>query len=212
MARPSNKALRRKQIAEALGSVLATEGYDGATIAAIAAEAGLTPGLVHYHFGSKQEILLHMIDLLLQKYRESLSQALSDAGDDPGARLAAFLDAHLAVGAHADAEAMAAWVILGGESLRQPEVRVAYAEALEGIAASLRVILDDGIAAGAFDCPDPDAACAALVSLIQGYFLIAMVHRSLIPRGSAATAARRMALGLVGWTPETPHPPKEAPT
>ena len=44
MGRPSNRAERRAQILAAFATVLADHGYAGATITAVANEAGLTPG------------------------------------------------------------------------------------------------------------------------------------------------------------------------
>ena len=67
MPRPSNTQERRQQIVEALLDVMAAEGYAGASIQAIAAAAGLNPGLVHYHFKSKQQVLLHAIETLGQR-------------------------------------------------------------------------------------------------------------------------------------------------
>lgn len=58
MARPTNTDARRAEIVEAMLRVMARRGYARASIAAIAEEAGLTAGLVHYHFRNKQAILL----------------------------------------------------------------------------------------------------------------------------------------------------------
>jgi TetR/AcrR family transcriptional repressor of bet genes len=62
MPRPSNTAERRAQIIEGLLNVIAADGYEGATIASIAKAAGLGSGLVHYHFTTKQAILLALIE------------------------------------------------------------------------------------------------------------------------------------------------------
>ena len=79
MPRPSNTDERRAQIADALKRVMARKGYDGATVNDIAAEADLTPGLVHYHFRNKLEILLTEIvkieadiDLLRQEVQSGM--------------------------------------------------------------------------------------------------------------------------------------------
>lgn len=202
MGRPSNKEERREQIAEALMRVMATAGYDGASVATVAREAGLTPGLVHYHFQSKLQILLHMLHQIGEAHRSRLASALDVVGEDPRARFEAYIDAHLAVGATADPNAMATWVMLGGEALRNEEVCAAYGRALQQNASTLRQIIDAGVARGAFTCPDPAGATAAFVALIQGYFEVAATARSLIPRGSAASAARLAAVGLLGIRPE----------
>ena len=58
MPRKPNTELRRAQIVDALRQVVAVSGYSGATIQAIAAQSGLAPGLIHYHFDDKLEILV----------------------------------------------------------------------------------------------------------------------------------------------------------
>ena len=64
MARQSNTDERRAQIATALVDVMARRGYDGASVADIARAAGLTAGLVHYHFETKHAILIEALDRL----------------------------------------------------------------------------------------------------------------------------------------------------
>lgn len=52
---------RRRQIVEATIEVLAVEGAKGATFARIAAEAGISPSLISYHFSSKSMLLGHVV-------------------------------------------------------------------------------------------------------------------------------------------------------
>jgi TetR/AcrR family transcriptional repressor of bet genes len=199
MPRPSNRAKRREQIADGLKRVMARKGYDGATIGDIAAEAGLTAGLVHYHFKNKLEILLLVIERLSESHEATIASALEASTGDAVEEVSCFIDLHLAVGEGADPEAVAAWIVIGGEALRQEAVRERYGAALEALTKRLRAIIDGGTAAGDFDCkPDEsDAAACALMATIQGYFTLAATARSLIPRGSAAEATRRMAEGLL---------------
>ena len=44
---------------------MADRGYERASVTAIAKAAGLTPGLVHYHFHNKKEILLALVTFVL---------------------------------------------------------------------------------------------------------------------------------------------------
>ena len=62
MGRPSNAEQRRPQIVRAAVRVVARHGFDGASVQAIAKEAGLSPGLLHHHFGSKADILYAVLD------------------------------------------------------------------------------------------------------------------------------------------------------
>ena len=49
--------VRRAEIAEALWRVVAREGIEGATIRAVAAEAGWSRGIVEHYFQDKEELL-----------------------------------------------------------------------------------------------------------------------------------------------------------
>ncbi|WP_437827286.1 TetR/AcrR family transcriptional regulator [Sorangium sp. So ce1153] len=205
MPRPSNTAERRAQIARALLKTMAERGYEGASVGAIAAAAQIAPGLVHYHFESKREILLAAVELLAQDHAERLERLLAAAGDDPAAELRAFIDAHLRAGDSADPQALACWICVSGEALRDAGVRAAFAGALEDAVRRLVAILRRGARARVFSLPraEVDAAAAAIVAAIQGYFVLAATARELIPPGSAASATWAMASGLLGLSSST---------
>lgn len=198
MSRASNTDSRRAQIVEALVDVMAKQGYDGASIADIAKRAGLAPGLVHYHFKNKLEILVEAVRALAAAHVRALDAALAAADpDDAAARLVAFIDVHLGLGAHADPDALACWVLVSAEALRERRVRTEVEAALADLTRRVVEIIERGHANGQFKCSDAKAAAAALVATIQGYFTVAATARELIPSGSAAPCALRMAEGLV---------------
>jgi TetR/AcrR family transcriptional regulator, transcriptional repressor of bet genes len=201
MARPSNTDERRGQITAGLVRVMARKGYDGATVADVAKAARLSPGLVHYHFRSKQEILLAALDELGARHLSRLDARLSEHASDARAALDAFIDVHLGLGAAADPEALACWILLSGEALREAKVQRRYAAVLEALRDRLRAVLEVGVTERHFTCANVDAAASALLATIQGYFVLAATARSLIPKGSAAPTTKRMALALVGGEP-----------
>lgn len=53
---------RRAQILSATAEVVANEGFSRASLARIAKQAGVSKGVVTYHFSSKDEILEQMVD------------------------------------------------------------------------------------------------------------------------------------------------------
>jgi AcrR family transcriptional regulator len=77
-AAPDGRALRgeatRRRIVDAAREVLLERGSGGMSTRAVADEAGVRLSLVHYHFGSKQnllvEVLHHENDELLERQRE----------------------------------------------------------------------------------------------------------------------------------------------
>lgn len=210
MARPSNTGERRGQIARALRQVMAKTGYERATVSDVAAAAGLAPGLVHYHFKNKLEILLAVLERLVRRHGEELDRALALAAGDPVRELDRFLDFHLALGRSADPETLACWITLSGEALRQARVRKTYRAAIAAAVGRVAAIVRRGVAAGRFRCRRPEAAAAALVAAIQGYYVLAATAPDTIPRGSAAAAAKAMAAGLLRPAPCGTNP-EEAP-
>lgn len=163
MPRPSNSAQRRQEIATAFLQIMAGHGYAGATIARVARQAGLAPGLVHYHFANKQAILLAAL-AQLEALGDARYQPLLAAARDPRERLAALIHARLARGEGAAPEAVAAWVMIGAEAVRAEEVRAAYQATLAREQARLESLLADyGAARGRPLTPARAQALAAMV-------------------------------------------------
>src|SRR5262245_46917683 len=153
MARPTNTEARRSQITGALRRVMARQGYEGASVAGIGPAARLTPGLVHYHFASNLEVLLGLLDGLAATPQVRLAAALEAAGPAPPARLAAFVDFHLSL-QFADADALACWITLSGEALREPRVRRRYREVVAAWCDALTKVVSAGIRSRDFRAKD----------------------------------------------------------
>jgi len=191
MARPSNTAERRDQIVDGLLSVMATHGYEGASIVAIGKAAGLNPALVHYHFDSKEQVLLALV--------ERLTTAVRARYDGRG--LDSFIDAHLSLGPGADARAVAAWNVIGAEALRQPAVRTLYRRALATTLHEMRRLVTGQLKAQGRSTRNAGAIAAALVAAIEGSFRVAASAPRLLPRGFAAPMVKRMAAHLIRSEP-----------
>ncbi len=198
MPRPTNTQERRTQIARGLLKLKAERGYDGASIADVARTAQLTPGLVHYHFKDKREILEVALADLAARHEQGLTAAMERAGDRPAEQVDAFIDFHLGLGADADPEALACWILLSGEALKEPRIRSGFEAAITAIVDRLAAIVERGVAEAVFRSEDPRAAASALVATIHGYFVLAATARPVIPAGSAATSAKAMGAGLLG--------------
>jgi AcrR family transcriptional regulator len=75
---------RREQIAHVACRVVASHGFEQATVLRIAREAGYTTGMVAHYFDSKQEIILAALRLILRRIEERL--------ESPAAAGASLLD------------------------------------------------------------------------------------------------------------------------
>jgi TetR/AcrR family transcriptional repressor of bet genes len=192
MGRPSNREQRRVEILEAMVVVVARAGYERASIAEIAKEAGLTAGLLHYHFESKQEMLLalaaHLESALWARYR-ALSQAR------PEDRLGAFVDAHLALGPGSDPTAAACWAAITAEAVHLEEVRAVVQRTTKAAIAELEELL-------AAEGKDP-ALAPAIYAAISGALLLSRAAPGAIRAGTAA--------GIIGELAAASRGPKDAP-
>lgn len=191
MARPSNTEERRQQIVEGLLRVMAERGYERASIAEIAKAAGLSPGLVHYHFEGKQEILLTAVEQLASRVRARVATRLRRA-KGARAQVDAFVEAFLATGEDADPTAVAAWVTISAEAVQQPEVRAVYEKAVRADLEHLEELV-----AGVIPRKRARPVAAGLFAAVQGYFVLSAAAPGLTPSGSAAATVKRMAAGLL---------------
>lgn len=74
---------RRSLILDAVLTILAREGIAGVSVRAVAREAGVALGLVHYYFGDKTAL----ISAALRRIEEQDLQIVDPAGSDPERRL-----------------------------------------------------------------------------------------------------------------------------
>ena len=200
MARTSNTEARRAEITAALLAVIARHGYDKATIQAIAAQAGLAPGLIHYHFKNKQEILVSLIGAMAQAGHDRYLAVLGDQVE-PFQRLRAYLHARLGLGDGAAPEIVSAWVMIGAEAVRQPEVRAVYRQMIADELALLTTLLGDCLRARKRDTSAVATLAAGLASMIEGAYQLSSAAADVLPRGYAAPAAIAYAEQAIAASP-----------
>lgn len=171
MGRPSNREQRRQEILGAFARVLADHGFAGATVAAVAAEAGVAPGLIHHHFDSKAELSSGLLAELVARFRQRVARY-----EGEGDALLAYVDGALRLDDRADVVAARCWVGLFAEAIRDP-----------GLFAQMRRLIDTEITAiqrrsgGAFSAQD--AGC------VLAFVIGALVLGAFAPRKTAGFAA-----------------------
>lgn len=179
---------------------MARQGYERASIAAIAKEAGLAPGLVHYHFETKAEILRVLVEGLVRGARARIDKRVAGA-TSPHAKLDAFIDALLDRREDADPDAAACWALIGAEAVTQPEVRSLYRAFVGELAEQLARLLTSACRAEGRSGAGARSMAGALVATIEGYFALGAAAPDVIPFGSAAAMTRHVARGLVTAQP-----------
>lgn len=198
--RPSNTTERRDEIAQALLRVMASEGYERATIQRIAKEAGLTPGLVHYHFDDKAEILGVLIASLVARFEARIVRRTAKR-IGARAQLDGLLEALLSRGEDEDLEAVRCWTLVGAEAVKDTRVRSLYEAHLAALTERIAALL---IEACHDECRSGEGArqlAVTLVALAEGYFAMSAATPSLVARGSASAMAKRTVRALIEGQP-----------
>lgn len=82
--------LRERLLDAALARFVA-EGIAAASLKSIARQAGVTPALVHYYFGNKDQLVAAVVDERLMTVAAELQGALADGDGTPGSLIHAFI-------------------------------------------------------------------------------------------------------------------------
>ena len=91
--RKASREARRQQFIEATIATLARNGYARTTLTEVAATAGLSHGLIIFHFQTKEQLLTETLLFLAREYRDNWMRALEAAPASAAARLEAMIRA-----------------------------------------------------------------------------------------------------------------------
>lgn len=78
MARKRVQEERKQQILKALDACLQEKSFEKTSIKDIARMANVNHGVLHYYFSSKEDILLHYIDYVIEDYQAQLQEWLRE--------------------------------------------------------------------------------------------------------------------------------------
>ncbi|GEL95751.1 TetR/AcrR family transcriptional regulator [Cellulomonas composti] len=167
-------AERREQLIEAALAVASRDGIDAATVRAVAAEAGVSLGVVHYCFQDKAELMRAMAHAITQ---QNLPSGLDQI--PPGAPVADVIHATVSGLWHAISEARGAQLLtyeLTTSSLRQAELKEVAIEQYRGSWAAAAGVLEHVCAAAQvrFAIPIDDLA-RVVVAVVDGFSLAWLV-------------------------------------
>ena len=93
IAKPSIREENERTILAAAEAVFAEQGFGGATMAAIAARAGVPKPNVHYYFPTKERLYRAVVERVLTAWLEAASSF--DTSDDPAEALTSYIGAKM---------------------------------------------------------------------------------------------------------------------
>ncbi len=179
--RSARRAQTRAQLLEAAAQVYAERGFAGATLDEVAARAGFTKGAVYAHFGSKENLLLALVEeyltgqaaeqsALFDRERASWERPL------PGSE-------HWMERLEERPERFRLFVELWAQAQRDPRLRAGLSEALD----ALRGAFAGNAAASAADAgfePQPGVAeqfANVMLGLGMGFAMLKLVEPAAVP-------------------------------
>ncbi|MFM2281876.1 MAG: hypothetical protein RLZZ444_4107, partial [Pseudomonadota bacterium] len=199
-SRKASKETRQQQLIEATIDSLAKRGYAETTLANVADGAGLSRGIVNFHFESKENLLIATLQSMADEYANHWSAALAKAAADPASRIwalvAADFDRRICT-----KRKLAAWCAFWGEAKSRPTYQalcgardLKYQETFENLCAEMK-------AEAGYDY-DPEAASLALCATLEGLWFRLMMNDGL----SRETAHAAAIANLVALFPKHIEP------
>ena len=202
-SRAAMKALRRQQLIDATIGSIAKRGFAETTLALVAAEAGLSRGIVNFHFTSKKALLEETLQHLAAEYQGTWQAAVRRAGAAPAERLQALMLADFDP-AVCSRKKIAVWVAFLGEAKSRPTYMTLCGardqERLDAITELCRALMAED-----HGCDrDAEAVAAGLAALGDGLYVDLLIA----PKAFTRERARQtVALYLAALFPQHFPPP-----
>ncbi len=162
----SDEPLAADEILDGVYRALCAHGYASLTMQDIADECNKSKSLLHYHYDTKEDLLVAFLSRMITDYEEQLAD---EANDPPADRLASFLARFVFTPDEDDRQSFHLALLemrsQGPFNERMREQLIRSDEVLRGTVAE---IIRDGIDEGVFDPVDPEQTAALLVATLDG--------------------------------------------
>lgn len=184
---------RRADLVEAAARVLASVGVAGATVRAIAEEAGVSPGLIGHYFGGVDALVAATYAHVEAQVSAAIEASVARAGAEPRSRLDAFVTASFAPPV-ARADLLATWIAFWSLVRSRPDIARQHDEQYGHFRTRLEGLLADcGLPA-----PQRRHAAIAITALVDGLWLELCLSPQAFTAEEAGTIARRSLDALLG--------------
>lgn len=159
---------RSRQLLDAAARLMERDGSEAVSMQALAAEAGVSVGLIYRYFGSKDDVLLAVITDVLDAFSTTVPAAVEEAGEDPVRRLAAAFAAYCRViDSHRHAAVLTYRESKSLDEAGRDRIKRLEVETSEPLRAAVR----DGVEAGKLVAADPDLVAYNLLLLAHAWAL-----------------------------------------
>jgi AcrR family transcriptional regulator len=161
---------RRQQLLEALMRITRRDGWDAISLRKVAAEAGVSMGMVQHYFSTKDEMLRFAIEMMAEDTRQRIRRRVADLPQPPTPRLLVetVLTEMIPRTSRRETEAEAAKVWIRRVDLR-PESRAVLRQGAADVKAGLTgQLLIARAAEPSYTQADAERDADALIALLDG--------------------------------------------
>lgn len=193
---PTSRRMQAR-IVDAVIDTVAQHGISGTTLALVASAAGVSQGVLIFHFRSKEGLLAATLRSQNADYRQRWQACL--AGVDHLQQVLGLIRTDFSPTV-CSRRALALWFAFWGEAAAQPVYQSLCEEAERDRAEAMLQACRDLVAARGG--PDPELLARSIDSLTDGLWLQMQIHGARMPRAKALQQAldhlRLMLPGLAG--------------
>ncbi|MBW2495081.1 MAG: TetR family transcriptional regulator C-terminal domain-containing protein [Deltaproteobacteria bacterium] len=174
LSRAEGKQRSRQKLITATINSIAKRGFADTTLARVAEGAGLSRGIVNFHFRSKDALFLETLKFLSREYGEHWWRAFDDAGPTAAEKLEAVLMIDFKPPI-SNRNRLACWFAFYGEAKSRPTYMAACTETDEvnysAIVDLCRTIIEEG----SYENLDPELVTQGLSAMSEGLWLDLLV-------------------------------------
>ncbi len=187
----------RSKVIEAATHLFATKGYAGTTMIEIGRAAGLSHGLVTYHFGSKQECIRAVLEDVRQKSIERREAGMQ--GKRGLAGLDVVCEQYLRGPSNRRLTTKAIYIAIIESVTATPELKDLTKKADEAFRDSIKWLIEEAIDDEEVS-PDIDvhAVSVLIVGMLRGVVQQRMVNPSSVPIDRIVSEVKKMVRASVG--------------
>lgn len=161
---------RRRQLGEAALRCIQRNGHAGVSVRQIAAEAGVTQGLITHHFGEVNELVAYAFDLMAADIQSGIAAAIAEADDTPAARMDACIEASFSPEIF-DQSTLGVWIVFWGLVLHSPKMSAAQQRDNGIYVSRMEALISDLAGAEGFPVANPRLAAIQFAAMFDGLWL-----------------------------------------
>lgn len=199
MAKQGAAETKRDVIVECALRLILKKGYDGTTVDDVAALAGVSKGLVSYHFTKKEALFRAVLVKILAKLESDLEAV--HRRDLPARERLRLYFKNLFESEERTSAYYTVLVDFLAQAPREPSVREYTQIIYQTILRYVEMTIRDGIGAGEFQPVDVKLAASAVVALTEGFVFQHLYN----PDGINLAQAYQLSDTLLAEYLETPH-------